>query len=123
MKITRLETILVKPRWLFLKIRTDAGIVGLGEPITEGRALTCARAVKEIEPYLVGKERATSIPGEACKEGATRAAALGAAAWRGAAAGGQLRRCRSSTMSPHRLGRGPLHLPARRSRQNGPVIL
>ena len=41
-KITRLETFLVKPRWLFLKIHTDAGIVGLGEPILEGRALTCA---------------------------------------------------------------------------------
>lgn len=55
-KITRLETFLVKPRWLFLKIYTDAGIVGLGEPVTEGRALTCAAAVKEIEPYLVGKD-------------------------------------------------------------------
>ncbi len=55
-KVTRLETILVKPRWLFLKIHTDAGITGLGEPITEGRALTCAEAVKEIEPYLVGKD-------------------------------------------------------------------
>jgi galactonate dehydratase len=55
-KITRLETILVKPRWLFLKIHTDAGIVGLGEPVTEGRALTCAMAIKEIEPYLVGKD-------------------------------------------------------------------
>jgi galactonate dehydratase len=56
LKITRLETFLVKPRWLFLKIHTNAGIVGLGEPITEGRALTCAEAVKEIEPYLIGKD-------------------------------------------------------------------
>src|SRR5947199_2863152 len=56
LKITKLETFLVKPRWLFLKVHTDAGIVGLGEPITEGRALTCAKAVKEIEPYLVGKD-------------------------------------------------------------------
>src|SRR4051794_23466202 len=56
LRITKLETILVKPRWLFLKIHTNAGIVGLGEPITEGRALTCAEAVKEIEPYLVGKD-------------------------------------------------------------------
>ncbi len=56
LKITRLETFLVRPRWLFLKVHTDAGIVGLGEPITEGRALTCAQAVKEIEPYLVGKD-------------------------------------------------------------------
>ena len=37
-KITKLETFLVKPRWLFLKVHTDAGIVGLGEPIVEGRA-------------------------------------------------------------------------------------
>src|SRR5581483_5030378 len=56
LRITRLETFLVKPRWLFLKIHTDAGIVGLGEPILEGRALTCAAAVKEIEPYLMGKD-------------------------------------------------------------------
>lgn len=56
LKVTKLETFLVKPRWLFLKIHTNAGIVGLGEPVTEGRALTCAEAVKEIEPYLIGKD-------------------------------------------------------------------
>src|SRR4026208_210253 len=56
LKITKLETFLVKPRWLFLKVHTNAGIVGLGEPVTEGRALTCAQAVKEIEPYLMGKD-------------------------------------------------------------------
>jgi len=28
MKITKLETFLVKPRWLFLKIHTDEGLVG-----------------------------------------------------------------------------------------------
>lgn len=56
LKITKLETILVKPRWLFLKIHTNAGIVGLGEPVVEGRALTVATAIKEIEPYLVGKD-------------------------------------------------------------------
>ena len=56
MVITKLETFLVKPRWMFLKIHTNVGIVGLGEPITEGRALTCQTAVKEIEPYLIGKD-------------------------------------------------------------------
>jgi galactonate dehydratase len=56
LRITRLETMLVKPRWLFLKVHTNAGIVGLGEPVVEGRALTVAAAVKEIEPYLVGKD-------------------------------------------------------------------
>ena len=48
---------MVKPRWLFLKVHTNAGIVGLGEPILEGRALTCQAAVKEIEPYLIGHAR------------------------------------------------------------------
>ena len=56
LRITRLETFLVRPRWLFLKVHTNAGIVGLGEPIVEGRAVTVSAAVKEIEPYLVGKD-------------------------------------------------------------------
>jgi galactonate dehydratase len=55
-KITRLETFLVKPRWIFLKIHTDAGIVGLGEPLLEGRSLTIQTAIKELEPYLLGKD-------------------------------------------------------------------
>ena len=56
LQITRLETFLVKPRWLFLKVHTNAGLVGLGEPILEGRAKTCATAIEEIAPYLVGKD-------------------------------------------------------------------
>lgn len=56
MKITKLETLLVKPRWLLLKMHTDAGLVGLGEPLLEGRALTCAQAVAELEPYLIGQD-------------------------------------------------------------------
>jgi galactonate dehydratase len=50
-RITRLETFLIKPRWLFLKIHTDAGVFGLGEPLLEGRALTVQTAIKEVEPY------------------------------------------------------------------------
>src|SRR5437667_4410407 len=45
-----------------------------------------------------GKARATSIPGAVCKERATPPAGLRAAARRGAAAGGHLLCCRSSTM-------------------------
>jgi len=56
LRITKLETFLVKPRWLFLKVHTDEGIVGLGEPIVEGRAKTCAAAVEEIAPDLIGKD-------------------------------------------------------------------
>ncbi|HVA48075.1 MAG TPA: galactonate dehydratase [Pirellulales bacterium] len=56
MKVTRLETYKVKPRWLFLKVHTNAGVVGLGEPVVEGRADTVAEAVRAIEPYLLGKD-------------------------------------------------------------------
>lgn len=56
LKITKLEMMLVKPRRLFLKIHANGGIVGLGEPITEGRSLACKQAVEEIAPYLIGKD-------------------------------------------------------------------
>ena len=45
LRITRLETMLVAPRWLFLKVHTDEGITGWGEPIVEGRAETCVTAI------------------------------------------------------------------------------
>ncbi len=56
MKITRLELFHVRPRWLFLKMHTDEGLVGWGEPIVEGRAQTVATAVRELEGYLIGKD-------------------------------------------------------------------
>jgi galactonate dehydratase len=56
MQITKLETIIVKPRWVFLKIYTDEGLVGLGEPTLENRARTIVTAISEIEPYLIGKD-------------------------------------------------------------------
>ncbi|PTM56586.1 galactonate dehydratase [Desmospora activa] len=56
MKITQIELLPVQPRWLFLKVSTDEGIVGWGEPVVEGRAATVAAAVKELEPYLIGSD-------------------------------------------------------------------
>ena len=56
MKITKLETFFVKPRWMFLKITTDEGLVGWGEPIVEGRARTVATAIMEHEKYLIGQD-------------------------------------------------------------------
>lgn len=56
MKITSLETIIVQPRWVFLKIHTDEGLIGLGEPTLENRAETIVTAIKELEPYLIGKD-------------------------------------------------------------------
>src|SRR5579872_6178299 len=56
MKITKLATFVVPPRWLFLKIETDAGITGWGEPVVEGRAETVAACVAELADYLIGKD-------------------------------------------------------------------
>ncbi len=56
LRITKIETIPVYPRWLFLKIHTDAGIVGLGEPVVEGRSKTVSTAVEELADYLIGKD-------------------------------------------------------------------
>ena len=56
MKITRLTTFEVPPRWLFLKIETDEGITGWGEPVVEGRAHTVAAASRSLSDYLVGKD-------------------------------------------------------------------
>lgn len=56
MKITKLELIKVQPRWMFLKMHTDADIVGLGEPILEGHTNAVEAVVKEFEEYLIGKD-------------------------------------------------------------------
>ncbi|WP_134703186.1 galactonate dehydratase [Ammoniphilus sp. YIM 78166] len=56
MKITKFETFIVPPRWLFLKIETDEGIVGWGEPVVEGKAHTVQTAVEEMMDYLVGAD-------------------------------------------------------------------
>ncbi|MGN6093437.1 MAG: galactonate dehydratase, partial [Luteibacter jiangsuensis] len=56
MKITRITTYRVPPRWMFLKMETDEGIVGWGEPVIEGRARTVEAAVHELSEYVIGKD-------------------------------------------------------------------
>jgi galactonate dehydratase len=56
MKITHIETFLVPPRWCFLKIETDEGLVGWGEPVVEGRAHTVQTAVHELADHLIGQD-------------------------------------------------------------------
>ena len=56
MKITKLQTWLVRPRWAFIEISTDAGISGWGEPVLEGRAATVCECIHEMEPYLIGAD-------------------------------------------------------------------
>ena len=56
MKITALKTFIVPPRWLFLKVETDAGVCGWGEPVLEGRAETLAALVAEMADFVVGRD-------------------------------------------------------------------
>ena len=55
MKIIDYELFQVPPRWLFLKITTDEGIVGWGEPVIEGKAATVKAAVHEFMQQLMGE--------------------------------------------------------------------
>ena len=56
MRITALELFTVPPRWLFLKVSTDDGFAGWGEPIVEGQAGTVRGAVEDMSDYLLGRD-------------------------------------------------------------------
>ncbi len=58
MKITNVNTYLVRPRWGFVEIETDEGLVGWGEPVIEGKAATVQACVEEMKPYLIGADPA-----------------------------------------------------------------
>lgn len=59
MKITHLELIKIKPRWMFLRIHTDTEIYGLGEPILEGYTGAVEAVVNDFADYLIGKDPMT----------------------------------------------------------------
>lgn len=56
MKITKITTYRVPPRWLFLKIETDEGLVGWGEPVLEGHASAAQAAVEELGQLIIGMD-------------------------------------------------------------------
>lgn len=56
MRITAVNTYLVRPRWCFVEIETDEGITGWGEPILEGHAATVQACVIEMKSYLIGAD-------------------------------------------------------------------
>jgi len=57
LKITKLEIIPVNSlRSIFVKMHTDAGIVGLGEGTVEGKIETVVAAIAQLEDYLAGKD-------------------------------------------------------------------
>jgi galactonate dehydratase len=53
--ITRVETFLVAPRWLFVRVETSGGLVGWGEASCEGRSETVRTAVHQLAEYLIGQ--------------------------------------------------------------------
>jgi len=58
MKITKVNTYFVRPRWGFVEIETDAGITGWGEAVLEGHAKAVLACVDEMADYLVGEDPA-----------------------------------------------------------------
>ena len=58
MKITKVNTYIVRPRWCFVEIETDDNITGWGEAVLEGHASTVAACVQEMREYVVGKDPA-----------------------------------------------------------------
>ncbi|MFE9689462.1 galactonate dehydratase [Micromonospora sp. NPDC005806] len=54
--IGRIETFLVAPRWLFVRIETTDGIVGWGEATCEGRSETVRTAVEQLSELLIGRD-------------------------------------------------------------------
>ena len=58
MKITKVNTYFVRPRWGFVEIETDAGATGWGEAVLEGHAAAVLACVNEMSDYLVGNDPA-----------------------------------------------------------------
>lgn len=56
MRISSVNTYLVRPRWGFVEILTDEGIAGWGEAVLEGHASTVAACVEEMSDYLIGAD-------------------------------------------------------------------
>lgn len=54
-KVTKLETFVLRNSWVFVKISTDAGIVGWGEMLKDD-AKACAAGAMEVARYLVGQD-------------------------------------------------------------------
>ncbi|HLT93105.1 MAG TPA: galactonate dehydratase [Membranihabitans sp.] len=55
LRIEKIETFRLPPRWLFLRIQTRCGLVGWGEPVIEGKAATVEACIHELEPLVMGR--------------------------------------------------------------------
>ena len=54
-KVTKIEAFVLKNSWVFVKISTDAGIIGWGEMLKDD-AKACAAGALEVGRYLVGQD-------------------------------------------------------------------
>jgi galactonate dehydratase len=54
-KVTKVESFVLKNSWVFVKISTDAGITGWGEMLKDD-AKACAAGALEVGDYLVGQD-------------------------------------------------------------------
>ena len=54
-KVSKIETFVLKNSWVFVKISTDVGIVGWGEMLKDD-AKACAAGALEVAHYLVGQD-------------------------------------------------------------------
>ena len=57
-KVVKYELFKVPPRWVFLRVETQNGIVGWGEPNIEGFSDTVIAAVHEMMSSVVGQDPA-----------------------------------------------------------------
>ena len=56
MKITNVEIYQVRPRWMLVKISTDEGITGWGEPTLEGKATVVEEMIHVFSTWLIGED-------------------------------------------------------------------
>ena len=54
-KVTRIDAFVLKNSWVFVKVSTDAGIVGWGEMLKDD-AKACAAGALEVGDYLIGQD-------------------------------------------------------------------
>lgn len=56
MKITDIKTFQIQPRWMLVKVETDEGLVGWGEPTLEGKATVIEAAIDVLADVIRGQD-------------------------------------------------------------------
>ena len=94
-KVTKIESFVLKNSWVFVKISTDAGIVGWGEMLKDD-AKACAAGALEVGNYLIGQDppRGASLAGDSPRGVLSRRSDQD----------GHLQRHRSGALGHHRQG-------------------